>query len=311
MSSEYVPILLFHRVCPDDDLPDSAITPEFFERILGFLYKKYYIISLEDYFFKERNKLDKPPLIITFDNIYTDFLEYSLPLLKKYNMPVTLFVSAANIDQQLPDWNHIFDLLFIQSSKLSIAAPPGSNHFQSKSSWESIQARIIYSKKLKRYLHTLSVERRSQLINFYYDQLYDSSVKMPHVLSWKDLLLVKNQGIEIGTHISTINKGGNIFDEKQLEKDLQYTTLRIREQLGNSPAAVSFDLLRNNSKIKNMIHLSGYKLGLAIGNRPYIRVKYGRYSLPRIEMFNENFLLSRLRINGTISALNRLFGKWK
>ena len=309
MSSENVPILLFHRVCPKDDLPAKYISPRLFDQVLDYLASKYSVLSLEGYFFNERNKLLKPPVVITFDNSYVDFFEYTLPLLKKYNLTATLFVSASNIDQQQPPWNHVIDLLFLQSEKLSVAAIPFKVKFRAISSWKNKEDRMKYGGYLKKHLQSLSGAQRDQVINFYFEQLNDQNVKLPKVMDWNALRKIKQQGIEIGTHITSFNFKNNLFDEQQLSKELRNTTLRIREELGNSPAAVSFVSQRNNSKIKNMIHLSGYKLGLAIGNKPYNAAKFGRYSLPRIEMFNENIFISRWRINGTISRLKSLFGQ--
>lgn len=309
MAEVIVRILLFKRVCPKDELTVDCITPDLFERILVFLAANYTVITLEDYFFKERNKFSKPLVILTFDNDYRDFIDYSLPLLKKYNMPATLFINSKIIEGQKPHWDHLLDILFLKTTKLTVERMPFSIDFDVASSWKNIAQRRKYGNELKYFLQWVPLDKRNKVIDFYSKQFDDVNDYKKLILSWEELLHVRNQGIVIGTHMSNNSQSKGVIENKQLEKELRESTLIMREKLGHSPAMVSFDAERNNSKVKNIIHIAGYKLGLAVGQNIYLPTRYGRYSVPRIKIKYQNFLLARLQINGIFSRAFSLFSK--
>jgi peptidoglycan/xylan/chitin deacetylase (PgdA/CDA1 family) len=306
MPNENVRIFLFHRISPVKDLPGRNTSPELFNQVLDYLDKKYSVIALEEYFFRERLKLPKQPVIITIDGSYRELTEYALPLLEKYDMPATIFISTECVDQEMPSWSDLIDFLFAKTSRLSAEKPPFKVEFSIKSKWENQRARLNYAKYLKKHIQSLSIKDRWQIIKFYISQFDDVALPEKFSMTWEELKAVKALGFEIGAHIIMDSFPATVFEESQLEFALRNSASTIREQLGNTPSAVSFSINRNNSKIKNLIHRTGYKLGLAVGQKIYIHGKYGRYTLPRIEIYNESFLKTRLRINGTFSRLRRL-----
>jgi peptidoglycan/xylan/chitin deacetylase (PgdA/CDA1 family)/GT2 family glycosyltransferase/ubiquinone/menaquinone biosynthesis C-methylase UbiE len=122
-----LPILLYHRVYPEDSCADARwqVTPEAFETQLRYLRDAdYYSITLEDW---QQAVLTKKPLpgravLITFDHGYQDFLDYGWPLLQKYGFSATVFLVAEHIggtsswdtvnDEKIPllGWEQIHQL---------------------------------------------------------------------------------------------------------------------------------------------------------------------------------------------------------
>ena len=305
MSEESVRILLFHRISPPDNLEEPSISPELFEGILQFLIRNFTVISLEEYFFKERIKFIKEPVIITFDSCHPDFLKYSLPLLKKYDLPSTLFVSANSIDQQLPAWDQLVKYLFNQTNKLSIAAFPLHLHENIKTSWKSADSRIKYGKTMIGILQTMNAEVQQLMIQHLISGFNDVKLPADWVLCWEDLSYLKSQGVEIGVHVVSPDTNTRSQDDKELEKELLMNAFKFKKKLGNTPSTVSFNTERNSNRVKNVIHRTGYRLGLAKGQRLYVKSKFGRYTLPRIEISYGTLLECKIRINGTFSWLTR------
>ncbi len=50
-------------------------------------------------------------------------------------------------------------------------------------------------------------------------------------------------------------------------------------------------------------------MGLAVDQALYNEDVHGRFAIPRIELYNESFFKTRLRIGGTISRIKRLAGR--
>lgn len=113
IQQKYVaPIIMYHSVSPDAT-PENRLTvsAESFERQMRFLKTHHYnVMSLEDLVALIRDKKKIPPksIAITFDDGYRDNYIFAFPLLKKYNLPVTIFVIVNKIgESDMLSWDEI------------------------------------------------------------------------------------------------------------------------------------------------------------------------------------------------------------
>lgn len=86
-------VLVYHSIStpPEAMLGDIDISPERFERQLQWLSRWRKVVSLpETLRSPESNRL----VAITFDDGFRDNLTVALPILEKFNLPMTLFVTA-------------------------------------------------------------------------------------------------------------------------------------------------------------------------------------------------------------------------
>ncbi len=311
MASENVYILLFHRVSPVRDPLWDPMDPALFERVIRFLDKKYTVISLDEYFFKERRIFNRPPAIITFDDGYHDFIEYSFPVLQKYKMPATLFVVTDCIDKNEPTWTYKLDYLFFHTSKLITDEPPKVKGFKIIKSWKGKKERMSFGSKLKQHLKVVTPVQRDNVLAFYAKEFNDVQQERNTMLSWDELKFLHKNNIEIGSHTVTHPPLATLESEKMIVKEMVDSGMKIREHLGVFPSAISYPVGSYNGKVKNLAHRTGYRLGLAVDQKIYNedRHKHARFSIPRIELYNESFLKTRLRITGAVSKIKSLFGK--
>lgn len=100
-----VPILMYHYV--NDEEPSRSrlgISPATFERQMRFLSEhKYNVIPLEELADLIRNKRKIPPktAAVTFDDGYLDNYTQAYPILKKYNIPATIFVVINRVGKHM------------------------------------------------------------------------------------------------------------------------------------------------------------------------------------------------------------------
>lgn len=100
-NKNYINVLLYHRVCDlDNDFWKLAVSPEHFEIQMKYIKENYNIIKFED----DWSRVDRKSIVITFDDGYIDNYRYAIPILKKYNIPATFFVSTDNIDTRDEFW---------------------------------------------------------------------------------------------------------------------------------------------------------------------------------------------------------------
>jgi len=98
-----VPVVYYHSV--GDKNPGwkknyLSIKKSAFEEQCKFFSYHYNVISLRDYWLIHGGELISPrrPLIITFDDGYLDNWVYVFPLLKRYNLKATIFISPEFVD---------------------------------------------------------------------------------------------------------------------------------------------------------------------------------------------------------------------
>lgn len=99
MRIPWVPILCYHRICPQNmistDSRSLCVTPEQFKRQISLLkFLGYRPISVQDLvaFLQARKNLDGKPVILTFDDGYEDNYIYAFPILKKFSFSATIFL---------------------------------------------------------------------------------------------------------------------------------------------------------------------------------------------------------------------------
>lgn len=97
-----IPILCYHNFNPT--VPGSMnMTPDRFESQISWLKMNgFTIIPLKDaveYLQGKRDSLPARPVVITADDGWQSVYTYMLPIVKKYNFPVTLFIYPQTISQ--------------------------------------------------------------------------------------------------------------------------------------------------------------------------------------------------------------------
>jgi peptidoglycan/xylan/chitin deacetylase (PgdA/CDA1 family) len=119
-------ILLYHRVIDISSDPQLlSVSPWQFENQLLYLKDKYNVVSLRQLVEQVKCKGSfKKQIAITFDDGYFDNFRYAAPLLIKYNLPATFFVSTGYSETGREYWwDELERLLLIsecRSGKLRI-----------------------------------------------------------------------------------------------------------------------------------------------------------------------------------------------
>ncbi|AOY81435.1 MULTISPECIES: polysaccharide deacetylase family protein [Moorena] len=109
-------ILMYHRVAEVDSDPWSlCVTPEHFAEHLEVLRKHHYPLSLQQLTQTIRDhQTIKRSVVITFDDGYADNFYNAKPLLKRYDIPATVFVTTGGIGHRREFWWDELDRLLLQ-----------------------------------------------------------------------------------------------------------------------------------------------------------------------------------------------------
>lgn len=113
-------ILMYHRVAEVDLDPwGLCVTPQHFAEHLEVLQKYAHPISLQQLTQAHRTgKIPHRAVVVTFDDGYADNLHNAKPLLERYNIPATVFITTGHIGSQREFWWDELERVLLQPGKL-------------------------------------------------------------------------------------------------------------------------------------------------------------------------------------------------
>ncbi|MFA5410563.1 MAG: polysaccharide deacetylase family protein [Candidatus Omnitrophota bacterium] len=98
-----VPVLMYHSINTEKNpyMARLIVSPQTFERQIRFLKNnRYNVLPLEEIatLLKEKKKIPPRTMAITFDDGYKDNYALAFPILKKYNLPATIFIIVNEVN---------------------------------------------------------------------------------------------------------------------------------------------------------------------------------------------------------------------
>ena len=109
-------ILMYHKVFLDSPTMWWVNVDNFYRQMLEIQNKK--VVYLDDY-----NPRNPDLIVITFDGVYKNVLDYALPILDKFNYPFELFISSdyIGIDNSFDAPEPLASFVDIEDLKLMVA----------------------------------------------------------------------------------------------------------------------------------------------------------------------------------------------
>lgn len=192
-------IINYHRIlkAPDPLLIDE-INTFVFQWQMRALAKCFNVLPLYDAVqMLERKCLPPRAVAITFDDGYRSVFEQALPILLKYKLPATVFVSSGSLDTSFM-WNDVILEAVRSEQELSLdMRSVGLGVF----SLESEDDRKQTATSLVNYSKYLSPAKRHHIVKVLQQRMPD---KMPKLMLDRDMIMsLHRSGIEIGGH--TVN----------------------------------------------------------------------------------------------------------
>ena len=305
------PIFLFHRVNPRRDVMWDPTDPVLFERVLQFLQKNFTILPLDELIEAPTKRYAKPLTALSSDDGYLDFIEYALPLLKKYDIPSTMFIATECIDLQQPIWTYLVDNLFFHSKKTALNADALGKlpEHLLRPKWVNGEERNAYGRQIKRYLKTAPAKERNSIIQELKHQLDDVEIPRNLMMTWADVSSIRAQGVQVAAHSVTHPTMDTLPDDETIKFELQHAAVRIKEETGAVSKYFSYPNGSYNDRVLELTKEAGYDAAFAVGQQSFRKESHDRFAIPRIEIYNGSWVKTLARLTGAFSLYQKLWNK--
>lgn len=266
-------ILAYHRVFEKEDnfIFDDGVmscSPEEFEDQMKFCKENFNIInfSLLNRHFEKRETLQKNSLIITFDDGYRDNYTNALPILKKYNIPATIFLAVKNIETGENFW---WDKVSYYMKSQGKQEPDIKNLLRSlKLCSNNERIEVIESIRKSSKILSRTIERQ--------------------VLTWEEIKEMSHKGIEFGSHTMTHPILSRLEDKNEIVYELKQSKKIIEDKLQKEVVVFSYPVGREdsfNQGVKDILNEAGYSFAVNyIHGVNYINNRFDRFSLKRFDI---------------------------
>ncbi|CAN5761210.1 polysaccharide deacetylase family protein [soil metagenome] len=302
-------ILLFHRVFPERDPLWDPIDPSLFAETLKYMRKNFHVISLDELLFEKNIQSTKPLAALTFDDGYRDFIDFSIPIMDKAGMTASMFIVTDCIDKGMPTWTYIVDHIFAHSAKMEwkgydpLLLP---DQFR-KIKWENREAKMNYCRKFKQYIKWIPSTTRDVIVKSLLENFNDVQYPPGMMMNWHEIRQIQSAGFSIGSHSVTHPSLATIKDEDSIRFEMEESANRIKAETAKSPQIFSYPVGSYDERVKKIAEETGYKASLAVDSKMYDPSKQEMFEIPRIELYNESWLKTKMRINGVYGYLKKIY----
>jgi peptidoglycan/xylan/chitin deacetylase (PgdA/CDA1 family) len=250
-----VRILCYHRINDEHNPFFPAISTSSFERQMRFLASHYKVVSLAAAIEHLHGGAADPVLVITFDDGYEDNYQNAFPILQRYGLPATVFLTTGSIDAQQPIWfsrmAHAFKTTDRQFVDLEIDIP---RRFRMRTE----EDRLDSNRQVFNLLRASSDSDRQ----YWYDRVLrdlgvrDDRANPDRMLRWDQVRLMKAGGIDFGSH--TVNHPFlSKVDPEQAGWEICESKRRIEEEL--------------ELPVLHFAYPNGREVDLSAGNKELLR----------------------------------------
>ncbi len=301
-------ILMYHRVLPKRapsvdqggweryrSLPGIVVTPTLFEAQLTFLTKRYNVISLSQLLdqLDAGGPLPERSVVITFDDGWRDNYAYAYPLLQKYGIPATIFLTTAYVGTSKIFWPEevIYHFSMVAAGEQVTSE---IRDIEKTQPLAVLIKRIIKASGLKRTMlldrligkmkYLPQEDREAILVGLRSSDARHSSMgeKERVMLDWSEVKEMQSGGISFGSHgvnheLLTMIGSDRVFQQLRESKRL------LESKLGCSVDTLAYPNGDFNESIKRLALQSGYRCAVSV-RREHVSAATDRYALGRINI---------------------------
>jgi peptidoglycan/xylan/chitin deacetylase (PgdA/CDA1 family) len=231
-------VLCYHGIGECGNSLLESPTVEMFEAQMRFLRQNYRVVSLEEVCQElDRGKITEPGVAVTFDDGYRSTYTAAFPVLQKYRIPATIYLTYETVESGEVAW---YDFVFAamaaaHDSKLEIDLP-APMEFQFSSREDRLRAAL----QIIALLRTLPNSQRRKFCDLLKERMGLSEDDVSgRVLTWAQIRSMQDAGISFGSHTLSHPVVSRLAPE-ELERELADSKRLLEERLGREVLDFAF-----------------------------------------------------------------------
>lgn len=298
---------MYHRVAEvhDTDPWGLCVTPRHFAEHLDVLRRHNSPMRLPQFVQAcENSKLPRGAAVVTFDDGYANNLHNANPLLERYGIPATVFLTTGHIGDRREFWWDELERLLLQSStlpemlRLTIDGElhqwtlenTGWQHKQ-HCSWRAWEEAPSARHELYCVLYQLLIKRPFNEQQKVLDELLawagatPAGRPMHRVLSTEEAAaLAQGNLIEIGAHTVT-HPALSALSAASQQKEIQQSKTYLEQALGQPVTSFAYPYGRYAAETVRIVREAGFSCACTT-DTGIVRRHTSRFQLPRLQVLN-------------------------
>lgn len=196
-----IPILTFHRVNDERDPFFPSLQTAVFAARMRHIARHYVVLPVEELAERLQNgRAPRNALALTFDDGYRDSLTHAAPILARYGLPATIFLTTGYVGTAEMPWYDLLALGLKTTRCEEIALTPGRSL-----PLHSTQTRLAALQATLGHMKRLPDEERRRVVDRMVQELSPATPEQQKrlMLSWDEVAALRGLGFSIGAHTVT------------------------------------------------------------------------------------------------------------
>ncbi|WP_237673929.1 polysaccharide deacetylase family protein [Vreelandella profundi] len=264
----------------------ESITADQFSAQLCFIERNYEVVSLDEFHIRYKNGLLKGrEAVLTFDDGYENNLTVLAPIMKKMDLPFTVFISTAHITSQKLFPTSVIRLI-IYGTKLEKVVVPALNksfsleNIAQRKSAVGVIASVLKTKDI--FFVNQVVEDVQESISRDELDMLTNKYQSLRPMTWGQVRELSNQGATIGSHCIEHICCHRRQEEREVKSQIFKSKQLIEEKLGKPCDYFAFPNGDFSDYSVKCVKDAGYKMGFITKNLKIDLAKDQDYVMPRL-----------------------------
>lgn len=305
-------ILMYHRIHDRGD--GTGISRKNFERQMEFIKGEMTPVSLIDIidWLLKKKTIPQRAVAITFDDGYEDNFINGYPILRKFEIPATIFLTSGHIETtKVFWWDKVNEIIrktkkpFIHLKDFQDFIREGYMHSAESIRLSTLKEKICATKTVQEFFKTFEYNRVNEAVALLQKTLdvEELEIEGPPMLNWHQIREMSNNGIDFGAHTVThVNLAGVSLDMAKKEINDSKSIIESRINKPVNGFAYPYGLKQHfNEQTKKIVNNAGFQYACS-AKTGAISIGSDIYSLKRVNMPNVSLAVSMWNICKNIKA---------
>jgi len=260
-SREKVLILTYHRFSREEN--PYKISGAEFAAHLEYLSKHNRVLPLDDTIDYLNNGKSLPPntTVITIDDGYSDAYEIAFPVLKKFNLPATVYAVTDFLDGKCWLWTDLMRYVLLETKNDSVKIEfGGQNEIKAelKDKTQRFETASRINSRLKKMLNEQKEAKIKEIAKSLNVEIPALPVEEFAPMNWQQAREMDAENVKIESHTTTHPILTNI-SEKHLDFELTNSKMRLEEMLNRKVEHFCYPNGSFDENARKAVEKAGYK----------------------------------------------------